>query len=135
MADPDLLFSRPAGHVRGKMAPVGGTLIVKDDRLVFEPNRVASGMGAEKWARPLRFIDQVSATKRDPRDAMNGGLKPRLAVDLNDGTRELFTLPRAAAAAEQLQLALPDARPSSPGEEAHGTPRERGRRKRRPGDR
>lgn len=103
MNDDDLPFSRPAGHVRSKLAAVGGTLSLDGRRLSFRPNAMAGNMGGKSWSTSLGAIDHVDTVGRNLSDIMCGGLRRRVQITTHAGEHELFVIAHAEKVAEELQ--------------------------------
>lgn len=110
MSSDDFPFSKPAGHVRSRIAAVGGTLALDGRRLVFKPNGLAGSMGQKQWSTSLGAIEEVGTVGRNLGDLMCGGLKRRLRITTHAGARELFVVSHAERVAEELQaLVVADA--------------------------
>ena len=73
---------------------VGGVLTVTDGVMAFTPNFFDIRTGGLPWSAPL---SSVAGFGKEPGsftlgNLFSGGLRARLAVDLNDGTRERFVV-------------------------------------------
>lgn len=70
----------------------GGTLVVTERRVVFQPNRmeVSIGLRPATWDRTdIKKID-VAPRGWNP---ISGALRHRLRIKFNDGTQALFVVP------------------------------------------
>ena len=82
-----------ANRSQGSRA-VGGRLTVDADELRFKPNAIDAMTGGRELTVPLARITavEVEPGQLHPRHLFSGGLRKRLAVVLDDGTRELFVV-------------------------------------------
>lgn len=100
MTDPD--WSRRGTHSVSRLKAIGGTLLVRDDRLVFRPTELERRLKATDWTLPLADVTGFRVAPIRVLDAVSGGLRPRLALDVGRGTTHLFTVPDPKRAAEEL---------------------------------
>ncbi|WP_026909400.1 hypothetical protein [Patulibacter minatonensis] len=100
--DPAPDWKRKGTHRVSRVKAVGGTLRVAGDRLVFLPSELERRMHAEDWSLALADITGFRVAPVRVADAIVGGLRPRLALDVGRGTTHLFVVPDPRAAAEEL---------------------------------
>ena len=96
-----------ANRTQGLRA-VGGTLDVVEGELRFTPNALDALTGGKALAVPLT---RVTAVGSEPGrvalgELFSGGLRTRLAIELDDGTRELFVVWSVPVAIEAVRTAL-----------------------------
>jgi len=85
-----VLWEAWANHVRRGIA-VGGNLVVTDQRLLFQPNRLDRATGRKLWECPRAAIIGMDRLPRRPLALLGGGLRQRLAIDTTDGP-EIFVV-------------------------------------------
>jgi hypothetical protein len=77
-------------------------MTLTSERLVFTANRMVARMGGRDWAAPRRALVGFAVADRALKEALGGGLRRRLRVNLNDGSEELFVVKDADDTAERL---------------------------------
>ncbi len=84
---------------------VGGKLFLTNQRVVFCPHRFDYVLGGQGWAGSLNDIDGFGeeAPNSEP---FSGGLRTRLAINLRNGTKELFVVNQLGPVIERLQSAV-----------------------------
>lgn len=112
MSDDDA-WSVPAGHVRSRLTAAGGTLKLDGDRLIFEPTLMARTLKAADWSAHVSNVREITTSGISPLSMMAGGWRKRLAVELDNGDRELFSVARPGKVATELKglVERPDAPP------------------------
>jgi hypothetical protein len=105
------VWSRVANHVQGAKA-AGGTLVVTDRRIVFEPSRIDKLTGAERWSCPRGAVSAVEAIDKDLLTPSAGGLRRRLGLRVNDW-QAVFVVNKLDATMQELSalLGVPIAQP------------------------
>ena len=63
-------------------------MIVTDQRMFFQPNRIDAVIGGRSWECPLSAVMEVEVIDRD-RTVLAGGMRERLGILTGDGT-EIF---------------------------------------------
>lgn len=85
---------------------VGGKLYLTNQRIIFCPHFLERVLGGKKWSTPLDDITDATTEAPDG-EPLSGGLRPRLALLLQDGSRELFVVNNLNETVPRLQRALP----------------------------
>jgi len=87
---------------------VGGRLDVADGELRFTPNGFDAITGGNALAVPLARVASVGSQpgRFALGELFSGGLRARLAIDLDDGTRELFVVWNVESAIAAVRAAL-----------------------------
>jgi hypothetical protein len=88
---------------------VGGKLVLEADRLEFRPHGLDQVVFAREWLVPLTRIRSVGVEPRGL-NPFNGALRKRLRVEMDDGSVELFVVPRIGEVQEQIASAVARAR-------------------------
>ena len=73
-----------ANHTAGRWRSAGGKLIVTDQRILFQPNRIDALLGGAMWECPLAAVTGVKTINRD-RTVLAGGVRERLGIHTEDG--------------------------------------------------
>lgn len=102
-ADETVAFKRRANWSRRGIAR-GGTLLLTDRRLIFQPNSMEKGFGLAVAAWDRSAIAAVGVAGRTF-SLLSGGLRRRLSVTVG-GTQELFVIGDVDAVAEELRQLL-----------------------------
>lgn len=94
----------PGNRSQGKRA-VGGGLHVTSKRLLFTPNIVDAKLGGKAWYCALADVESVGIEpgRISLFELFSGGLRDRLAIQLRDGSRELFVVDQPAVLVDQLR--------------------------------
>ena len=65
-------------------------MVVTDQRVFFQPNRIDAVIGGKPWECPLTAVTEVEIIDRD-RTVLAGGMRERLGIQTGDGT-EIFVV-------------------------------------------
>ena len=99
-----VLFESRASWSRRGVAR-GGTLVLTDRRLLFEPNSMEASIGLLPSSWPRSALREVAVARRGW-GLLSGALRRRLRVTLGDGTAVLFVIGDVDAAARHLAAQL-----------------------------
>jgi hypothetical protein len=81
-----VLWDSAANHDQADRA-VGGKMTLTSERLTFTANRMEARMGGRDWAAPRSALVGFAVADRALKEALGGGLRRRLRVNLNTRTR------------------------------------------------
>lgn len=100
----ELIWERPA-NMAWRRGAVTGYLLLTERRVVFEPHRVEVLKGLKRWSAPLARIAAVGTQPRSY-NPFTGSLRPRLRLDMEDGSAEIFLVNDLASAVGDITRAL-----------------------------
>jgi hypothetical protein len=98
-----------ANRTVSALRAVGGKLVLQGDRLEFRPHGLDQVVFAREWSAPLTRIRSVGVEARGF-NPFNGALRKRLRVEMDDGSVELFVVPRLDEVRDQIATAAALAR-------------------------
>lgn len=106
----DVTWTLLANHTVGLRA-VGGWLSIESDTLIFHPNAFEKLTGQGPWKTPISAVTSLGTEPASytPAQLFSGGLRARLAISLEDGSRELFVVANVQTAIDELQQRMPAA--------------------------
>ena len=102
-ADEVARWQTAANRTQGNRS-VGGRLFLTNQRVLFEPNRVDSITGGQRWSVDLTEVHEVGVEKRGM-NPVSGALRKRLRLKCT-GTTELFVVNHVDEVIDVLKTAL-----------------------------
>ncbi len=103
-ADERICWQSPAGRSLNRWITSGGTLVVTNRRLLFQPNRFDTFTGKSTWACPLDSATGIAVVDRDP-TVLSGGMRKRIEIQTSDGT-QIFVVNQVDEKAKALRKLL-----------------------------
>lgn len=94
-----------ANHTQGRFRAVGGRLRLSGGLLEFRPHGFDKALAGRQWSAELARIRAVGAEPRTW-NPLDGGLRERLRVELDDGSVELFVVNRLGEVRERIESAV-----------------------------
>jgi hypothetical protein len=84
---------------------VGGHLVLGDEAIAFEPHGFDRSTGGASWAAPWSSVAAADLAPAFTSGGLpfGGGLRSRLRLRLQDGTEQLFVVPRLQQVLAQVQ--------------------------------
>jgi hypothetical protein len=92
-----------AGRALNRWITSGGQLVVTDQRVLFQPNRIDAATGKKPWECPLGSIVDIEPIGREP---AVGGLRRRLGIKTSSGV-EIFVVNNLKKKVVELRELLP----------------------------
>jgi hypothetical protein len=102
-------WSCRANRTQSAFRAVGGRLVLEADRLEFHAHGFDRALAGKGWSAPLSRIRSVGTEPRGL-NPLNGALRERLRVEVEDGTVELFVVNELDAVRERIEAAVAGAR-------------------------
>jgi hypothetical protein len=103
-------WSCRANRTQSTFRAVGGQLVLEGDRLEFRPHGFDRALSGKGWSAPLTAIRSVGTEPRGL-NPLNGALRERLRIELDDGSVELFVVNKLGEVRERIEGAATAARP------------------------
>ena len=102
--DGEVVVSRRwANRTQSRFRAAGGRLYLTNRRVLFRPHAVDATLAGEYWHAPLTSITEVGKQKPTLRGTMNGGIRTRLRITVDDGTAELFVVNKLDTVISEIQ--------------------------------
>jgi hypothetical protein len=102
-------WSCRASRTQSIFRAVGGQLVLEEDRLEFQPHRFDRALAGKGWSTQLAAVRSVGSEPRGL-NPLNGPLRARRRIELDDGSVELFVVTNLDEVMERIEVAVTAAR-------------------------